>query len=165
MHKNLGGGNVNPTLKVHAAVATSVHSAASDAALAARKAVGTLQSMKASADAMAATAPPPAPSKAAVKAKIMEEARKSAAKTVARLEKKEAQAQKQKAAKKELMQLQQITHMALNSPPVHKVAGVISESRSAEMKREIQQAAVVEEKKAVAVQKMLKKAQSKHTTK
>merc|ERR1711998_729254 len=161
MHKNLGGHDVNPTLKVHAAVATSVHSAASDAALAARKAVGTLQSMKASADAMAATAPPPAPSKAAVKAKIMEEARKSAAKTVARLEKKEAQAQKQAKAKQakakqELMQLQQITHQTLNSALVHKILGVISESRSAEMKREIQKDAAAEEKKAVAVQKMLK---------
>jgi hypothetical protein len=153
-------GKVSPALRVKTVAATSAHSAASDAAMAATKAVGTLSAMKASADALAHSHLPRPPSKAAVQAKIMDEARRSAAKTVARLNKQEAAAQK----KKELMQLNALTRAALNSPAEKEVRGVMSKSGEDRIQREIQEAAAAEEEKSVAVQEMVHRAQ-KHAAK
>jgi hypothetical protein len=83
-----GDGPLVPTTHRQAGDAASV------AVTAATKAVGTLEDLKASADAAVAAKAPPAPSPARVHEKIMEEATASAAKTIAKLEKKEAAAQK-----------------------------------------------------------------------
>jgi len=150
-------GNVRPTLTVKQdTVATSAHGAAADAAIAARKAVGALEEMKAEADntLAASRVQQHQPSKAAVAAKIMEEARKSAAKTIAKLDKKEAQKQRTGAA-----QLAALTELFLSKPaPVVApgTPGLISKDRDEQIQRQLNEKVAREDvHKVDAVHKVL----------
>jgi len=168
MQRHNPGHGITPALRVKVDSANSGAGAAADAAIAAKKAVGTLEDMKASADQMVDQAKTKVhtPSKAAVAAKIMEEARKDAAKTIKKLNKEDNEDKKTQNLLAEQQRLTAYTNHFLNMPvPDDMGPGLISKAKDEQIQHQVDKDMAIEDgNKAVVVRHLVQKAKVRADT-